>query len=889
MGDSDNVEISRRMKRPLSVDFRSDSNNNIAQPDLNPNSKRFATERNFARNNEMIVINDSDDSEDSEVDITSANDNITTKYSTQLATLKDIFPQMEDAYILKTLKRFSHVKNDLNPIISELIANPPRTSEEPRPDPSPSNSDIILMDENSNNSSKQPITTTTTTTTTTNNDTNQEIINEDLDFVLQLFPNITLTRAQIVHLIQKVYKSIQSEPTKFSFDMNTRRNMILDYVMRKKLNENGQQKVNNDIVASNPEQVRPSTSRDADKSPMDLDFEKISSVINDCEPKYIREQLQIYENKPNRVEHLLNQMLEKRNYPKLRDFLEKQKKEDEVNRHVNMELDMEEFLKLYPNPHEHFYSKVKEMSENYKSHCRTLLFNNFVLIDTESIVKVLAENNWHLTLAFRQLEDAYSGKEAELRRRLQVHKAKYGNAIIIQHMPKIKFSRKGKFYKLDNEDRQLGQYPDSLDEGFFRELCFLRNEKQIKDYIRNKELERQKKFERAKQSNTLAECICCYNNELLDEDMLPCTVEHLFCKECVKSYAETNISSCKYEFVCLEGKCEGKFDLATIKTVLNANMYSKLLRNLQSEEIKKAQIPNLESCPNCFYAAIIDNPEEKVFFCRNPDCLRETCRKCQEANHLPLRCDEIEKKQQVDMRTWIENRVTESMIRVCYQCQKRFYKTEGCNMMHCVCGASMCYVCREPIKGYDHFTKPDGCKQNTDVHEIHNNEMEAAYEKAKLEYIASHPEAGEIELKYDPKKLLDSIAKPKAAAANTVIVNVNGNQVLRQDLLDPVNFLILNGNLGGVHMGGIDLNRMLTLREDNMNRLVQLRLNNQENDNENGDDTDSDDDDDDDDTDSDSDDDNDNDSDETHSELNVEEDNDLEDWEELSEDENIIV
>lgn len=57
-----------------------------------------------------------------------------------------------------------------------------------------------------------------------------------------------------------------------------------------------------------------------------------------------------------------------------------------------------------------------------------------------------------------------------------------------------------------------------------------------------------------------------------------------------------------------------------------------------------------------------------------------------------MRCDEIEQKDEVHMRTWIENKVTEAMIRVCYKCGKRFYKTEGCNMMHCVCGASMWYV-----------------------------------------------------------------------------------------------------------------------------------------------------------------------------------------------------
>jgi TRIAD3 protein (E3 ubiquitin-protein ligase RNF216) len=100
----------------------------------------------------------------------------------------------------------------------------------------------------------------------------------------------------------------------------------------------------------------------------------------------------------------------------------------------------------------------------------------------------------------------------------------------------------------------------------------------------------------------------------------------LFKRDCVKSYAETNVSNCKYEFVCLEGKCEGEFSLHVLQDALDSNLFSTLVRNKQNEEIKKANIPNLESCQFCNYAEIIDNPDEKVFKCRNPECLKERCR-----------------------------------------------------------------------------------------------------------------------------------------------------------------------------------------------------------------------------------------------------------------------
>lgn len=77
---------------------------------------------------------------------------------------------------------------------------------------------------------------------------------------------------------------------------------------------------------------------------------------------------------------------------------------------------------------------------------------------------------------------------------------------------------------------------------------------------------------------------------------------------------------------------------------------------------------------------------------------------CKEPNHIPLRCNEVEKQGEVGMRTYIEARLTEAMIRRCHNCQKAFVKEFGCNKMTCTCGASSCYVCRAPDIDYDHFT-----------------------------------------------------------------------------------------------------------------------------------------------------------------------------------------
>jgi hypothetical protein len=161
---------------------------------------------------------------------------------------------------------------------------------------------------------------------------------------------------------------------------------------------------------------QPGTSRDLDTK---SDYESIVAVISDCEPAYIHRLLAEHAEHPNRVEFIINKMLETKSYPRLRDALEKEKKQKNLDAHINMELDFDEFLKVYPAPHVYFYDKTKPVSDNYKNHCRTLLFNNFLLIARESLEKVLSSHNWHLTPAFRQLEDAYpSKKQVELKERI---------------------------------------------------------------------------------------------------------------------------------------------------------------------------------------------------------------------------------------------------------------------------------------------------------------------------------------------------------------------------------------------------------------------------------------------------------------------------------------
>ncbi|KAJ8309325.1 hypothetical protein KUTeg_014199 [Tegillarca granosa] len=321
--------------------------------------------------------------------------------------------------------------------------------------------------------------------------------------------------------------------------------------------------------------------------------------------------------------------------------------------------------------------------------------------------------------------------------------------------PKTSFSTNSKKFKFIHRHTDE-DFPDEPDEFFFHEKYYYDFKVEINDFLKEKQKLRDLKLEEARKNGELLECECCFDNECLGEDILSCNDGHLFCKECIRRSSAVVIGQGKCEFPCLTGTCGYLFSLAVLQNVLSANMFSIVLRRMQEEEIKQANLEDLVSCPFCSFSTIMSNPDDKVFKCLNQDCLKDSCRLCKEPNHIPLRCNEVEKQGETSMRTFIETKLSEAMLRTCHKCNKRFYKEHGCNKMTCVCGASMCYVCREPDIDYNHFNAENKrCTEMNNMRELHWDEMLKAAQEAKELYLKDHPEASDIVMKYDPEKHIE--------------------------------------------------------------------------------------------------------------------------------------
>jgi len=198
--------------------------------------------------------------------------------------------------------------------------------------------------------------------------------------------------------------------------------------------------------------------------------------------------------------------------------------------------------------------------------------------------------------------------------------------------------------------------------------------------------------------NKMSECGCCFDSDI-EIRMLSCPAGHYFCKECIKRGSEAAFGDGKSELSCFEANCKEQFELKTIERGLQAATFSKWVPKIQSAEIEKAGVSGLTSCPFCHYSVIMEIPPEQdpTFRCQHPDCGKKSCRLCHEICHAPLRCDQVEKDEEVKKRIYIENKMSEAMFRRCYKCSRPVVKEGGCHWVICSCGAGMCYFSQSPI------------------------------------------------------------------------------------------------------------------------------------------------------------------------------------------------
>ncbi|KAJ6490170.1 hypothetical protein DFH09DRAFT_1208883 [Mycena vulgaris] len=244
------------------------------------------------------------------------------------------------------------------------------------------------------------------------------------------------------------------------------------------------------------------------------------------------------------------------------------------------------------------------------------------------------------------------------------------------------------------------------------------------------------------------ECGCCFSAYSFDK-MIQCPDAHLFCTSCMITYAETLLGSHDHRITCMDQSgCKLPFPYAELLRCLTPTLISLYERVKQTKEVEAAGIEGLEACPFCEYKCVIENPEQKLFACRNMagGCAAVTCRQCKELDHLPRSCKEVQSDENLDGRHVIEEAMTRAFKRTCPNCQKPFIKVEGCNFITCSnCHAHSCYICNTLITDHNHFALKPECS----LWDNPTASVKAAANKAIEEYKREHPDIDEEQLKVD--------------------------------------------------------------------------------------------------------------------------------------------
>ncbi|XP_072747175.1 uncharacterized protein [Anoplolepis gracilipes] len=385
-------------------------------------------------------------------------------------------------------------------------------------------------------------------------------------------------------------------------------------------------------------------------------YADLLGIFPEADPMYLRKVAEENYKDPEKIKEFVQSKLENPDYPTRAQYLAK-KKITEQQKQYTTDFKIQQFLELFPDPFSHFENAGRQCKFN--PHAVDFLKQYFSKIRVNTLVNTYSENLHNLSLTVKALE--LLSPDMKTRRT-------HSKMMLTEDIPLL------------------------------QECAFIQHKVALKKYLTELKNQEEKEFQELKANNGLIECLCCYDNECMPSKCSSCENGHIFCDTCIVKGTELVLADGKAHVDCLL-KCGNQFSLSVLQRVLPPTKFSILLCKRQEAEVMAAGLEGLVSCPFCHFASI-PPPEDKVFKCLNPNCMKESCRLCKELNHIPLKCNEV--KSDV-ARLYLEEKMTEALVRKCYKCGRTFFKEEGCNKMTCPCGAQMCYICDKPVIDYKHF------------------------------------------------------------------------------------------------------------------------------------------------------------------------------------------
>jgi TRIAD3 protein (E3 ubiquitin-protein ligase RNF216) len=245
---------------------------------------------------------------------------------------------------------------------------------------------------------------------------------------------------------------------------------------------------------------------------------------------------------------------------------------------------------------------------------------------------------------YKNVKAAIGGKRLEDH---QIHNLKAA----CRQIPPLKHPRRKQYFSsssnASSSQQQSGNVIMVTEATLVQEVKYV--QKKLQQWMEAIQIQQKRKYDKevSQREGTAVECLCCFDSYPL-EDMVACKYEgHLFCCDCLKSYAENllfgqnNLGMDKIfpqkpalELQCFySDDCCSGFEREFLKKALPPKTLETYDKIQFEVSLQRAGVQTAK-CPKCQFQADVP-PGQKIFSC--PACAYESCRECGEAAHIPLR------------------------------------------------------------------------------------------------------------------------------------------------------------------------------------------------------------------------------------------------------------
>ncbi|KFK33684.1 hypothetical protein AALP_AA5G046200 [Arabis alpina] len=190
-------------------------------------------------------------------------------------------------------------------------------------------------------------------------------------------------------------------------------------------------------------------------------------------------------------------------------------------------------------------------------------------------------------------------------------------------------------------------------------------------------------------------CDICMEDDLPSYDMTRMECGHCFCNDCWKEHFTVRINEGESKRItCMAHKCNAVCDEDVVRKLVSPELAEKFDRFLFESYVEDNRMVNwCPSIPHCGNAIrkLVDDGDDEVIC----SCGLQFCFSCLRESHSPCSCLMWKlwtKKCQDESETvnWITVNT-----KLCPKCSKPVHKTEGCNLVTCICKQHFCWLCGE--------------------------------------------------------------------------------------------------------------------------------------------------------------------------------------------------